>query len=342
MDGQLSIYGWQPHNLNQQQGDLARSDKPSSSLRWHPFRQEWSVYAGHRQTRTFKPAISVDPLAPMQQGGTSTEIPFEDFELAIFDNQFPSLSASSKQPDQTIPSVLQATAFGHCEVVVYSPKAEGSLATISQARRELLVYAWKDKYIQHYKAGHAYILPFENRGDEVGVTLSHPHGQIYAFPFVPEPQKKAVQTFQKGFDLASRIEHWWCDYGIRQAGTVSAFAPPFARFPFETWIAPKKRRSQLTEFSSEEVSDFAFLLGDIAARYDAYFGQDCPFMLTLHAAPNPAHLDVEKQFHFTAQFYPLLRAPGRQKYLAGVEQATGVFTVDVLPEQTASLLRKVL
>jgi len=116
---------------------------------------------------------------------------------------------------------------------------------------------------------------------------------------------------------------------------VSAFCPAYARFPFETWIAPKERVAGPWDFNAEQLDGFAHLLGDITRRYDAYFQRPTAYMLSLHAAP----VGTEDSFHFTAQFYPLLRAPDRVKYLASVEQSTGTFTVDVMPEMAAQTLR---
>jgi len=115
-----------------------------------------------------------------------------------------------------------------------------------------------------------------------------------------------------------------------------AYAPPFARFPYEVWISALAPVSGPWNFDETQSDGFAHLLGDITARYDAFFETDTPYMLTLHAAPHGR----DGPFQFSAQFYPLLRAPGRVKYLASVEQSTGVFTVDVMPEQAAKTLRE--
>lgn len=295
--------------------------KQSSALRWHPLRQEWAVYAGARQARTFKPASAFDPLAPMVPGGAATEIPFADFEIAVFENRFPALSAT-------------AQARGRCEVVAFGPEAEGGLASLAQDRRVLLVSAWIDRYAALFELGLEYVLPFENRGDEAGVTLHHPHGQIYGFSFVPSVQQKAADAFAGGYDLAAEMAGWREDYLIAEAGGIAAFAPPFARFPYETWLAPRTPRRGPWEFSGEEIDGFAYLLGEMTRRYDAHFGRPTPYMLSLHAAPRGSG-----PFQFSAQFYPLLRDAARVKYLAAVEQATGVFTVDVAPEAAARTLR---
>ncbi|MEO0399657.1 MAG: galactose-1-phosphate uridylyltransferase [Pseudomonadota bacterium] len=306
-----------------------------SEIRRHPLRGDWAVYAAARQGRTFKPSAADDPLAPMQPGGAATEIPFTDFEIAVFENRFPSLSLHQDAASATASDGVPAN--GRCEVVVFGPEAEGSLASIGQDRRRLLTAAWIDRYEQLFALGLDYILPFENRGDAVGVTLPHPHGQIYAFAETPPTQARAVAAFADGYDLASEIAKWTEDYWIEEAGGMVAFCPPFARYPYETWIAPRTARAGPWAFSEEEFDGFAHLLGETCRRYDAFFGTACPYMLSLHAAPR----DHASPFHFTAQFYPIMRAPDRLKYFATIEHATGVFTVDVMPEAAAAALRNV-
>lgn len=311
-----------------------------SELRWHPLRREYAVYAKGRQNRTFKPSTADDPLSPTQQNGSATEIPFSDFELAIFENRFPSFNQHSTTTIPPPNGVQAQPAKGHCDVVVYTPDHKGSLATLSQSRRELLVHAWIDRYQDLFKDGAKYVLPFENRGEEVGVTLPHPHGQIYAFPVIPQPQQNAARSFQDGYDLAKQIQNWRDTYAISEEEGIAAFAPPFARFPYEIWLAPTTKRNHLFEFSDNEISGFAKQLGEITRRYDKFFDRETtPYMLSLHAAPNDG--GQHENWHFTAQFYPLLRAQDKVKYLASVEQATGLFTVDVMPEETAKIFRSI-
>lgn len=330
---ELRLYGFKPHKfhvLPEEAGEVAKGGE----LRFHPLRREWNLYAPHRQNRTFQPSKADDPLAPSTLKGNPTEIPFEDFELAIFENKFTSLHAKAPEPPM-IESVKTAQAKGHCDVVVYSPKASGNLYTIGQSQRRLLIEAWNDRYEALFAAGYKFVIPLENRGDEVGVTLHHPHGQIYAFPFIPDVQQSALKTFDEGFDLAANIAESTRNYGIVSAGGMSAFCPPFARFPYEVWIAPQIRRAGPWEFNETEKDGFAHLLGDITRRYDALFQRPTPYMMTLHSAP----IGHESKFHFSAQFYPLLRAADRVKYLASIEQSTGVFTVDVMPEMATRALR---
>lgn len=158
-----------------------------SELRWNPLRREWVITATHRMDRVLHPPRDYCPLCPTVPGGFETEIPRPDFELAVFENRFPSLHLVPPEPDVDGTELSPvAPAGGVCEVVVYTPEHEGSIATLSLERVIQLIYVWQDRYREiSRREGIRYILIFENRGPEVGVTLSHPHGQIYAFPFIP-------------------------------------------------------------------------------------------------------------------------------------------------------------
>ena len=330
----LYFYGYAPHTGARIEGEDLEINA-GAELRLHPLRKTWSIYAGHRNNRTFKPGAAANPLAPSQAGKPLTEIPFEGFELCVFENRFPVLHNNAHDPVDI--GVANARASGGCEVIVYSPESENSLATLGQARRRLLLETWIDRYTHLFSQGCAFVLPFENRGDEVGVTLHHPHGQIYGFPFVPDPQQNAADSFEAGYRLHKKLGEWRSEFGIAEAGGMLAYAPPFARFPYEVWISGFQKRSGPWAFDEAEADGFAYLLGDIARRYDSMFLQQTPYMLSLHASP----YGHDNLFEFTAQFYPLLRAQGRVKYLASVEQATGVFTVDIMPERAAKALRDV-
>lgn len=326
----LRIYGYAPH-AGLPGEELLASATDQSEVRRDPMRGTYSLYAPHRQTRTFNPSAAADPLAPA--GGAVTEIPFADFELAIFDNRFPSLKPGA--PAGALTGWAEGPATGRCEVVVYTSAAEGSLHTIGQDRRVLLLEALIDRYHGLHAEGAAYVMPFENRGEQVGVTLPHPHGQIYSFPFVPAPQAAAARAFAKGYDLTADHAGWDGRCDVASAGGVAAFCPPFGRFPYETWIMPTRRCPGPWAMTGDEIEALAMLLGDVPRRLDALFGAPMPYMMSFQAAPG----GESAGFQFTVQFYPILRDAGRLKYLASVEQFTGVFTVDVVPEAAAERLR---
>lgn len=330
----LHLYGRAPHTLPVQSESLDPIAQ-GGEIRYHPLREEWNVYAAHRQNRTFKPSEADDPLAPTLLGGPATEIPFTDFEIAVFENRFAAFHPKAAN-SASLDRVGSEPAKGACDVVVYAPDTSGSLHTAGEDRCQLLLSALLDRYATHFAAGCDYVLPFENRGDEVGVTLHHPHGQIYAFDRVPAVQQRAIAAFAGGYDLSGEMLAALPDYGIGKSGRMAAFVPRFARFPYETWIAPIERREGPWDCTDEELEELAYWLGEVTRRYDALFEQPAATMMAFHAAPRGGSTG----YHFTVQIYPLLRAPGRMKYLASVEQHTGTFTVDVMPEAAAKSLRE--
>lgn len=327
----LSLYGFAPHQGTPVE-ELLRPEVPRSELRRDPLRGSWSLYAPHRQARTFLPSDAEDPLSPARAGGPLTEIPFTDFEIAVFENRFPSLGGGREVP---LSPFAASAANGRCEVVVYTSEPSGSLANIDRERRILLIETLVDRYRLLHEAGAAYVMPFENRGREVGVTLAHPHGQIYAFDTIPAPQAHAMRAFASGFDLLAEHASWRGVFDVVQEGGLVSFCPPFGRFPYEIWVMPQTSCPGPWALDREGVEALAFHLGEVTRRLDQLFGIPMPLMMGFQAAPREA----EGPFQFTVQFYPMLRDAGRLKYLAGVEQFTGVFTVDIVPEMAAQKLR---
>lgn len=328
----LWLYGRVLHNEPPAQ-EIIGYQPGGAHLRFHPLRQEWLVVSPGRQARTFDPAGALNPLAPFRDGAPLTEIPFTNFEVAVFENRFPGLSRDAEPAP--VSTWQSGTASGACEVIVYSADPEASMGSLPDDRRVLLLEAIADRMRHHAASGAQFVLPFENRGAEAGATLHHPHGQIYAFPFVPAPQAKAARAFADGYSLQRELERWGDTAIVTARACAVGFVPPFARFPYECWLAPTARQPSLTGLEPAELEDMAALIGDICRRYDRLFGRPMPYMMTLHSAPAGA----EARFHFTVQFYPLLRSAERLKFLAGVEQATGVFTVDVAPEAAAAALQ---
>lgn len=309
--------------------------KGFSHRRWHPVRREWVIYSAHRQTRTYKPTTDACPLCPEAPDG---EIPVRDFSIAVFDNRFSSFQKDCPKPEP-IPGVDVPidSAAGNCEVVVYSADHKASMATLSQERRELLVRVWGDRvHALLQMPAVKVVMPFENRGEEAGVTLHHPHGQIYAFSYMPPVIETMAQGFRDGYDLTKLTSS--APHAVAQTGSMTAFVPPFARFPYEVWIAPKIFRSSPADLTANEVSDCARLLAIVAKKYDTFFGRTSPYMMIVYVAPR----GMEDFFPFHIQFYPLLRAPQKLKYMAGCELGSGSFLVDVLPETAARSLRDVI
>ena len=323
----LFIYGRDKHiEVNTKELDITKAATPH--LRWHPARQEWVTYSSGREKRTTFPPKEYCPLCPSGNLNFPTEIPFKNFEIAVFPNRWSSFNTNNHN---TIPS------NGHCEVIVYSAEHKDTIADMKIDQIELLVQTWNDRYINLIKREDiSYIMPFENRGEECGVTLDHPHGQIYSYPFIPPVIEKEILAFKEENFLMSIMKDLEKKYFVYQDEHVIAAVPPFARYSYEVWIIPKKRVAGPWEFDENQLNSFSICLQKVVKGYDCFLEKKCPYIMGLHAAPS---LD-DKSFHFHVEFYPPLRSGNKPKVLAGSESMAGVFIMDVLPEESAIILRE--
>jgi UDPglucose--hexose-1-phosphate uridylyltransferase len=315
-------------------------------LRWHPLREEWVAYAGHRQNRTFLPPADFNPLAPTSDPSNPTELPAGNYDVAVFDNRFPTFAMSAHDPPTAI--VETRPARGACEVVVFTQDPHASLGTLPLAHVELVVDVWADRYLELGARNEIhYVMPFENRGVEVGVTLHHPHGQIYAYPFVPpeaarelKAQGEYLRQHSRGL-LEDLIEEEIRD-GRRMlcdSSAVVAFVPVCARYPYEVWIAPRRPAPSLAALERDERREFSRVLKTVLLKYDALWSRPLPYVMVVHQAPTDGAAHPEAHVH--VEFYPPYRMPDRLKYLAGSELGAGVFTADTLPEAKAAELRAI-
>ncbi len=324
----------------------ADAPPPNPHLRWHPLRGEWVVYAGHRQHRTFLPPPEWNPLAPTSHGAPPTELPAGPWEVAVFENRFPTLAASARDaPPGIVPS---QPALGACEVVVYSQDPRKPLGALPLGHVALVLEVWADRTrALGSRDDVQYVMPFENRGEEVGVTLHHPHGQIYAYPFVPPLPARELSLQLAHYEsagsglLATHIAAEQRD-AVRMVfdGALAvAFVPAFARYAYEVWVAPVRPVPELGALTADERLDLARALKSTLVRLDGVFGRAMPYVLVVHQAPVDGRAHPEAHVH--VEIYPALRMRNRLKYLAGCELGAGTFTADTLPEEKAAELRAV-
>jgi UDPglucose--hexose-1-phosphate uridylyltransferase len=315
-------------------------------LRWHPLRGEWVTYAAHRQDRTFLPPPEYNPLAPTADPTHPTELPAGSWEVAVFDNRFPSLTLEAREtPEMIVPT---RAARGKCEVVVFTQDPRSSLGALPLGHLELVLQVWAERTEQLGAiAGIEYVLPFENRGAEVGVTLHHPHGQIYAYPVIPPVPAHMRQiaaayheTHGRGVlqDLiAGELQE---DKRLIYRGEHAvAFVPVCARYPYEVWVAPIAPVSSFCGLSERQRSDIARALKTVLLKYDGLWRRPFPYLMAWYQAPTDGRPHPEAHLH--AEFYPPYRAPDKLKYLAGTEIAAGFFAMDALPEEKARELQNV-
>jgi UDPglucose--hexose-1-phosphate uridylyltransferase len=324
----------------------------SSQVRYDPLPGEWVIIASHRQDRTYLPPADHCPLDPSGPGRL-TEIPAPDYEVAVFENRFPSLVTPSGDaapvsgdggPD--LAGLLAAgPGRGRCEVVCFSPQHSASFADLTHDQAALVLAAWTDRSAALAALpGVEQVYCFENRGREIGVTLSHPHGQIYAYPFVTPRTARMLasldhyreQTGRNLFDdvLAAEVTDGSRLVIGRQYWI--GFVPHAARWPYEVHLYPRRRVPDLQELTGAERDDFCYAYLDLLRRFDRLFDGPAPYISGWHQAPRGAQRD---EFALHLELFTIRRAPGKLKYLAGSESGLGAFTNDIVPERAAAALR---
>jgi UDPglucose--hexose-1-phosphate uridylyltransferase len=315
-------------------------------LRWHPLRGEWVAYASHREDRTFLPPPEYNPLAPPRDLRFPTEVPIGPWDVAVFENRFPALVPTADDAPQSI--VETAPGRGACEVVVFTQDARGSLGGLPLDHLEVVFAAWADRTTAiGARDGIVYVMPFENRGVEVGVTLHHPHGQIYAYPFVPPVPARELAE-QEAY-LAANGRGLLADHvaaelrdgrRVLYAGPAAvAFVPACARYPYEVWVLPIRPVPTLAALEPAERRDLACALQTVLRKYDGLWKRPFPYILLCHQAPTDGGAHPEAHVHF--ELYPPYRSKERLKYLAGTEIGAGMFANDSLPEAKAAELQAV-
>jgi UDPglucose--hexose-1-phosphate uridylyltransferase len=322
---------------------------PAAELRYDPLVDEWVAIAAHRQTRTFLPAADDCPLCPSTPE-RSTEIPAYDYDVVVFENRFPSFNY--RLPDEPLVAPTPLTpvrpAVGRCEVVCFTPDHDASFASLSPERVRTVLIALADRTAELSALPEIeQVFCFENRGEEVGVTLHHPHGQIYGYPFVPPRTVAMLRAARRYADGTGRLlgadvldaeraaqtrvvaanEHW------------TAYVPAAARWPFEVHVVPHRHVLDLTGLTDEEMAAFGPVYLDVLRRCDGLFDAPLPYIAAWHQAPI-RHPDRELGY-LHLQLTSARRAAGKLKHLAGSESAMGAFVNDVRPEQAAGLLRGV-
>lgn len=315
-------------------------------FRWHPLRAEWITYAAYRQGRTFLPPPEYNPLAVTVDPSNQTELPQGEYDIAVFDNRFPSLSMEAHDPPASIVDTLPSV--GSCEVIVFTKDPKSSLAVLPLSQIELLFQVWGDRTSRAaQKEGIRYVLPFENKGAEVGVTLHHPHGQLYAYPFVPPVPARMHEQEQRFFEkhrrglLADMIaRHIEQDCGILYRGdSAVAFVPACARYPYEVWVATIEPVAYFSDLTQAQRADLARALKTVLLKYDGLWDRPFPYLMAWYQAALDGQAHPEAHLH--AEFYPPYRTRDRLKYLAGTEIAAGMFAMDALPEDKAKELQQV-
>ena len=340
-----------------------------SQARWDRLLGEWVVIAGHRQDRTFQPADDQCPLCP-STAGSHTEIPAPEYEVVVFENRFPTLKtaqagtgggdqpngagwdpaapAAGAGPPVARPGGLLASrpAAGRCEVVCFSQHHSASFADLSPGQAATVMAAWTDRSAELARLpGVEQVYCFENRGAEIGVTLSHPHGQIYAYPYITPRTDRMLasaasyrrETGSNLFDDLLAAEEADSSRIVLRGSHWTAFVPYAAHWPYEVHLYPRRRVPGLVALAGAARAEFCELYLDLLRRFDRLFDRPAPYISAWHQAPVRRGGD---DFALHLELFTVRRAPGKLKYLAGSESGMGAFANDITPEAAAGRLRQ--
>ena len=310
-----------------------------SELRWHPLLRQWVAVAAVRQNRPQMPAN----WCPFDPG--SGRVP-ADYDVFLYPNDFAAFTLDSP-PFSTEAGLFRTTgARGATDVVLYHPNHTLPPSQMTQAHWRKVIGLWTSRFTE--LAAHPdiqYIYIFENTGVAIGVTMPHPHGQIYSFPFIPP----FIQT-----ELDSAVdylrEHKACLYcdilegeqrdGRRivwQNASFTALCPFYARYPSEMAIYPRRHVAALPDLSDAEAGDLAEIIKIARMKYDNLYGFPMPLMMILRQRPAKGD---HPYVHYHIDLYPVQRSATKLKYIAGVESGAGTFLNDTLAEEEAEKLRR--
>lgn len=306
----------------------------SSEIRHDPLLGDAVAIASHRQARTYHPPADACPLCPTRDGRLS-EIPDSHYDVAVFENRFPSLAGDS----------------GRCEVVCFTSDHDASFADLTEEQAALVLAAWTDRTAALGALDQVtQVFCFENRGAEIGVTLGHPHGQIYGYPFVTPRTELMLRSAAR-----HRAEHGgnlFDDVVAREEKDGSrivlatddwiAHVPYAAHWPYEVHLHPRRRVPDLIALDEAARTEFPQVYLELLRRFDRIFGPDeppTPYISAWHQAP--FGVDGREDFALHLELFTIRRTSGKLKFLAGSESGMSVFINDVPPEAAAQRLREV-
>ncbi|GAA3721438.1 galactose-1-phosphate uridylyltransferase [Streptomyces tremellae] len=306
----------------------------SSEVRRDALLGDSVAIASHRQDRTYHPPADACPLDPSRDGRL-TEIPDSDYDVVVFENRFPSLSGS----------------FGRCEVVCFTSDHDASFADLDEEQAALVLDVWTDRTAELAELPQVeQVFPFENRGAEIGVTLAHPHGQIYAYPFVTPRSAQMLRsaaehraaTGRNLFEDVVARERADAERVVLETAHWIAYVPYAAHWPYEVHLHPARRTADLRGLDDGARAEFPGVYLELLRRFDRIFGPGqppTPYISAWHQAPLRAAGREEFALHL--ELFTIRRTLGKLKYLAGSESGMGVFINDVPPEAAAARLREV-
>ncbi|MFA7673828.1 MAG: galactose-1-phosphate uridylyltransferase [Clostridia bacterium] len=312
-----------------------------AELRWHPLIKDWVMIVSQRQNR---PQMPKDwcPFCP-----GSGKVP-DDFLVYEYDNDFPALSQDPPVPDDVETDLYKTgKAYGKCEVILYSKDHHATLPALSDKHVYELVKLWQERFdVISSDKNIKYVFIFENRGEAVGVTMPHPHGQIYGYPFIPK--KIELELFSCKEHIIETGKCLICDMNknekdfkkrvIFENDSFICYLPFFTEYPYGVYISAKRHMQYINEFTEKEAKDFAVTVKTVAGTLDNLFGFTFPYMMCIHQAPVNTGED-NSYYHFHVEFFPPMRSENKIKFNASSETGVWAHCNPTCPEEKAEELR---
>ena len=315
-----------------------------AELRYHPLIKDWVMIASHRQNRPQMPK-DYCPFCP-----GSGKVP-EQFDVYEYDNDFPALSQNPPQPADVANDIIKdKEAYGKCEVILYSPEHTVTLPELPTEHIKKLVDLWVDRFnVISADEKIKYVFIFENRGDIVGVSMPHPHGQIYGYSVIPKKLELELDSSKEYYEENGKCI--FCDMldnetedGRRivfESEHFTVFLPFFCEYPYGVYIMSKRHIGNIAQFTEDEKADFAEVLRLTTGMLDCLFDYKFPYMMCMHNAPVNGE-DTSDYYHFHVEFFPPMRSADKQKFNASSETGAWAHCNPTAPEAKTIELREAL
>lgn len=322
--------------------DYMKGDGTMAELRWHPLIKDWVMIASHRQNRPQMP----EDWCPFCPG--SGKVP-ENYEVFAFENDFPALTQNPPAPDDVSNEFFKTMpAYGRCEVILYSPEHNAVLTDLTPGHITKLVDLWCERFAAiALDRKIKYVFIFENRGEMVGVTMPHPHGQIYGYPVIPKKIELEMESAKEYHADTGRCI--FCDMLKEETDFKQriifgnehfiVFLPFFAEYPYGVHIMSKRHTGMITSFDAEERRALAAAIRTTVGMLDCLFGFAFPYMMCMHNAPVNSGGN-EPYYHFHIEFFPPMRSAAKQKFNASSETGAWAHCNPTCPEEKAEELRQ--
>jgi UDPglucose--hexose-1-phosphate uridylyltransferase len=313
-----------------------------AELRYNPMLKDWVIIASHRQARPQMP----ENWCPFCPG--SGRVPDEGYTVLRYMNDFPALLQDPPEPDDVATDFFrEKPAYGRCEVILYSPEHDRTVSELSDENMFALARTWREAFedIRRDKKI-KYIMIFENRGEAVGVTMPHPHGQVYGYSELPKKLELELESASEYHAEAGeclfcrmlREERAEKKRLIFENEHFSVVLPFFTEYPYGVYVFARRHVASIDRMTDAELNSLGLTVRDVSGTLDNLFGFSFPYMMCMHNAPVNMG-DMERKWHFHIEFFPPMRSKDKLKYNASSETGAWAHCNPTCPEEKAEELR---